>query len=210
VAFVASCPGSDQTDEGMKAVQTHFMEDLIMPGSGVLIVRNMHGGPTTFTYEHDGMKTPYEWFGAGDVDERDILEVPESIAVNPHFRKAVARGILRVEEGDEDVVESISRAGQRWQDRQNARRNEIEAQFDRQEDRSMVVVACVGPGPRGSTCGASVFERAKTQSGKPPLCPNHEHLSTNFVQVETNEIIDGHAVMTWVQASKTATNAIDA
>lgn len=209
MAFAASCHPFDQSDEGMKAVQTHLMEDHIMSGSGVLIVRNMHGGPTTFTFEHDGMKTPYEWFGAGDVDERDILEVPESMALNPHFRKAVARGIFKVEEGDEDVVASITRAGQRWQERQTQRRSEIEAQMDRQEDKSMVVVACVGPGPRGSTCGASVFERVKTQGGKPPLCPNHEHLSTNFVQVETNEIRDGKAVMTWVQAAKTAPNAID-
>jgi len=179
-----------------------------MSGSGVLIVRNMHGGPTTFLHEHDGMKTPYEWFGAGDIDERDILEVPESMAMSPHFRKAVARGILKVEEGDEDVIASVNRAGMRWQERQLQRRNEIEAQMDRQEDRSMVVIPCQAPGPRGSLCGASVFEREATKGAKPPLCSAHQHLSTNFVQVETDEIRNGKAVMIWVEASKTARNEI--
>jgi hypothetical protein len=184
------------------------MEDLIMSGAGVLIIRNMHGGPTTFLFEHNGMKTPYEWFGAGDVDERDILEVPEEMATNPHFRKAVARGILKIEDGDEDVMASVARAGLRWQERQTARRTEIESQFDRQEDKSMVVIPCLGPGPRGSTCGASVFEREATKGAKPPLCQAHQHLSTNFVQVETDEIKGGKAVMIWVEASKTARNEI--
>jgi hypothetical protein len=208
VAFVASCHRFDQAYEGMKADAAHYMEVSIMSGSGVLIVRNMHGGPTTFLHEHDGMKTPYEWFGAGDVDERDILEVPEAMATNPHFRKAVARGILKVEEGDEDVIASVNRAGEKWQQRQLARRNEIEAQMDRQEDRSMVVVPCMGPGARGSTCGASVFEREATKGSRPPLCQAHQHLTTNFVQVETDEIRNGKAVMIWVEASKTARNDI--
>jgi hypothetical protein len=208
VAFAASCPAFGQGYEGMKADSAHYMEVYIMSGTGVLIVRNMHGGPTTFLHEHDGMKTPYEWFGAGDVDERDILEVPEAMALNPHFRKAVARGILKVEEGDEDVIASVNRAGQRWQERQLERRTEIEQQMDRQEDKSMVVIPCQAPGPRGSVCGASVFEREATKGTKPPLCPAHQHLSTNYVQVETDEIRNGKAVMIWVEASKTARNDI--
>lgn len=180
-----------------------------MSGTGVLIIRNMHGGPTTFLHEHDGMKTPYEWFGAGDVDERDILEVPEAVALNPHFRKAVARGILKIEEGDEDVVASVARAGRKWQERQLERRNEIESQMDRQEDKSMVVVPCMGPGPRGSTCGASVFEREATRGSKPPLCTQHQHLSANFAQIETEERTrDGKAVMRWVPMEQSARNDI--
>lgn len=181
-----------------------------MSASGVLIVRNMHGGPTVFTHEHDGIKTPYEWFGAGDPDERDILEVPESIAVNPNFRKAVARGMLRIEEGDEDVIGAVDRAGARWQERQAQRRQEIEGQMSRENDNSMIVMACVGPGPRGSTCGASVFvkERVQKSNPKPPLCESHKHLQNNFVLTETNEIRDGKPVMAWTQSGKTAPNDV--
>lgn len=183
-----------------------------MSATGVLIVRNMHGGPTVFTHEHDGIKTPYEWFGAGDPDERDVLEVPESMGINPNFRKAVARGMLKIEDGDDDIVDSINRAGSRWQERQLERRQETEAMMQRENANDMIILACVGPGPRGTECGASVFVRERIQktNPKPPLCDAHKHLSNTFALTETNEIRDGKPVMAWTQAGKTAPNAVPA
>ena len=183
-----------------------------MSGSGVLIVRNMHGGPTVFTHEHDGTKTPYEWWGAGDPDERDVLEVPDAMASNPSFRRAVARGMLRIEDGDDSVVEGIVRAGERWQQRQAERRQETEAMMHRESDNSMIVLSCVGPGPRGSDCGASVFvkERVQRTNPKPPLCDAHKHLQNNFVLTETDRIVDGKPVMAWTQSGKTDRNDVPA
>lgn len=165
-----------------------------------ILARNTHGGPTVMSSDPKGSEY-VEWAGADDPNGGDVQIVPESIANSVPFIKAVQRGLLVVENLDEnpELQQALDRQTKAYHDRTKAASEKIQESVSRETNNDMVTLPCIGPNPRGGQCGADVTVREKTKDDKPPLCTQHAGFATQYIPGE--DVVDGKSVKTWVRAS---------
>lgn len=147
-------------------------------GSSVM-VRNMMPGPTVIAAD---AKRSYELVFAGKDDPNgdDVQEIPEELLRTKQFRDALRKKIFEVVEGEDNpvVVAAMTRQTDRFQQRMAAEGLAAREVLDAVADNDMVIVNCIGPGPRdGAVCGEMVPVKDKEQAGQPPLCDRHKHLA---------------------------------
>lgn len=149
-----------------------------MIGSSVM-VRNMMHGPTVIAAD---AKRSYEIIFAAKDDPNgdDVQEIPEELLRAKAFRDGIRKGIFEVVEGDDHpvVVAAMARQTGRFRERMAAEELAAREVLDAVADNDLVVVNCIGPGPRdGAVCGDMVPVRDKEQASSPPLCDRHRHLA---------------------------------
>lgn len=152
-------------------------------------LRNTRRGPLAFSVPTERGTRRYIWAGAGDPSGGDIQEIPNDLMQDVQIRKVVARGFL-VEED-----EAAGRAAQQKQiDAAEARREQAASfvmdTLDPAANHDLVSVPCQGPNGRGTAdCGAPVPVREADKGKAPALCPQHEALASQFIQVPTGEMV---------------------
>lgn len=171
-----------------------------------VLVRNTASGPTVFT--DAATNTQVEWQGAGDPAGEDLQQVPDALAENVYFLRAVNRGILVVEEASDATRELLARQTASWQTRTAAAKAASLGTIDEQANNDLISVPCVGPSQRGTgECGDSVPVREKTKNDKPPLCSRHAALAPQYVMSEGEVGPDGVAPKRWTRSVVTRTPA---
>lgn len=165
-----------------------------MPLAAPVLVRNTEGGPTVLSDLHT--KEFVEWQGAGDPNGADIQAVPESFLNNVNFLRCVQRGILVVEnpEDNPDIAEAIAKQNAAWAARREHAKKQAEATIDQQANNDLVSAACVGP-----ACTNMVPVKEKQKADKPPLCSQHEGLAPQFVR--NDRVTDDSTTVEWVRVS---------
>jgi hypothetical protein len=163
-----------------------------------VLVRNTEGGPFVFT---DAVtKTVLEWKGAGDPTGEDVQSVPDALIENPAFMRNIQRGIIVVEEADDNAKALLDKQTASWTQRQEREKALSRASIDQQQNNDMVSAQCVGPNNRGNgQCGDLVPVKEKDKFGRPPLCPTHESLVNQFALVEDPDAGDESGKRTWVR-----------
>ncbi len=150
-----------------------------------LRVRNNEPNKTVFTKQVNGDPLKIIFGANGQAD--DTQRVPLALAEDIDFLNSLEQGCLTVVGGPPDVVEYLQQErSQIRSERQAAEKRRIESSMDRHQEKDMIGTACVGPAPVGrkGTCDRPVIQSA-TQAGQaPPLCPQHEPMSTQFHLVE--------------------------
>lgn len=144
-----------------------------------VMVQNQMPGPTVIAAD---VKRNYEMIFAGKDDPQgeDVQEVPEELLRTKQFRDALRKGVLAVIEGADHpvVVAAMARQSSAFQDRIRAEQTAAREVLDAAADNDIVVVNCIGPGPRdGAVCGEQVPLRDRDQASLPPLCDRHRHLA---------------------------------
>lgn len=130
-----------------------------------------------------------EWQAADDPSGGDVQIVPESIANSVPFAKLVQRGIVVVEnmEDNPGLQEAIERQNAAFQRRTTGAAQDAKAAIDQEANNDLIQVPCVGPDSRGGLCGDGVPVREITKDEKPPLCPKHANLAPQYVPSEEQE-----------------------
>lgn len=161
-----------------------------------VLVRNNEPGPTVLTVDKDNA---FEWKGKGDPNGEDLQHLPDSVAENVNFMKAVNRGIFTIEEASEDTKALLEKQGSSFRERMEAQRQASAASLDQEANNDLVQVDCIGPSARGiGQCGAPAMVKDKKRDEKPPLCSAHEGLAHEFVVTDTDTLDDdGKTKKTW-------------
>lgn len=131
-----------------------------------------------------------EWAGANDPTGNDIQIVPESVAQSVAFIKLINRGVIIIENPDDnpDLNAAIERQNAAFRARVNNESQAIAATIETPQNNDMVVLPCIGPDSRGQgQCGADVMTREKTKNDKPPLCPVHAPLAPQYIPSEEQQ-----------------------
>lgn len=164
-----------------------------------MMVRNNESGPTVFALDKDNH---VEWAGKDDPLGNDVQPVPPEYMNNVQFRRAVTRGILVVEEADEEVERVLAAHRADWENRQARAKSASAASIDEAPQNDMLMLPCVGPSGKGSgqDCGVDVPVKARAKSEAPPLCPLHKSLAGQYLAQETDKIVDGKPEVRWVKA----------
>jgi hypothetical protein len=162
-------------------------------------VRNLEAGRAVFS--DPTRNIALEWSGAGDVDGNDIQQVPDELAENVNFLRAVQKGIFAVEEAPEAIKAALDKQTTSWRRKAEQDREATAAAIDPEAHNDLLQVACIGPGQRaGTKCEALVLVKEKTMGEKPPLCDRHKKLVSEYVMTQTDKIVDGKAETKWVRA----------
>lgn len=167
--------------------------------NGSALVRNAQAGPTVFSFDPNDH---IEWQGAGDPMGGDLQQVPGKYFEHVQFQRALATGILVLEEAPEEIARAAELHRQEWQMREERRRTASTEALDQQPQNDMLMLTCIGPsgkGAAGQLCGQSVPVRQRARNEQPPLCGLHAPLASRFIAQETSEIVDGKPVIRWVQ-----------
>jgi len=164
-----------------------------------VMVRNTMDGPTVLSSDPKGSEF-VEWQGAGDPQGGDVQICPASITDTVAFHKCVQRGILVLEnpEDNPEIAQAIERQTQAWHDRQRLQTQRAQESISRDRNLDSIVLPCVGPGARGARCGVEVPVKEQTKNDKPPLCSQHAHLAHEYVP-QQGEIVDGKATVGWLR-----------
>lgn len=172
-----------------------------MPVTAPVMVRNTMDGPTVLSSDPKGSEF-VEWQGAGDANGGDIQIVPETITNSVAFHRAVQRGILVIEnpEDNPELGEAIEKQNKAWHDRQRMQQQRAEASIEHTRNLDSIVLPCVGPGTRGGRCGVDVPVKEQTKNDRPPLCSQHIGLAHEYVP-QQGEIVDGKATMAWLRTT---------
>lgn len=160
-----------------------------------LIVRNAKNNAVVFS-EGDITLT---WTAAGDQSGNDTQWAPDAIANYPSFLESVARGVLVVEEADDDLLAKIHKFTQR---RPGVRRLSeqgdglagLNAVIDRSQDKDITTGVCIEPG-----CGTPILTTVKMIEDKPPLCDRHEVLAPYYSISESGSRGEGNLTKTWAK-----------
>lgn len=170
-----------------------------MPLSAPVLVRNTEGGPTVLSDLQT--KEFVEWQGAGDPNGADIQAVPESFLNNVNFLRCVQRGILVVEnpEDNPEITAAIEKQNAAWAARREQAKKTATASIDQQANNDLIAVQCVGPGGRGGQCDNTVSVKEKVKADKPPLCATHEGLAPQYVR--NDRVTDDATTVEWVRVS---------
>lgn len=149
-----------------------------------VMVQNQMPGPTVIAAD---VHRNYEMIfaGKGDPQGEDVQEVPEELLKTKQFRDALRKGVLAVIEGADHpvVVQAMARQSTAFRDRLASDELRAREVMNAVAENDIVVVTCIGPGPRGEMpCGEQVPLRDKDQSSRPPLCDRHRHLSDSCVK----------------------------
>lgn len=163
-----------------------------------LLVRNLSDGPTVFSVLKDGVAI--EWQGKDNPDGEDLQQVPDALVENVDFLKAVQRGVLVVEDAPDALKEMLAKQTDAFERRTSKAAQASRDAIDPAAHNDIVSTECIGPNNRGSgLCGAPVPVREKTKNERPPLCERHRQLEGQYVPEETDQMVDGKAVMRWVR-----------
>jgi hypothetical protein len=167
------------------------------------MVRNTTKGPTVFSA--DGQNV--EWAGAGDVMGNDLQPVPASFLENVQFHRMAARGIFKIETGDQEIEATLALHRQDYEQRMRRQQNASIDALDMTPGDDSLMLECVGPSANGhGACGMSVPMKANKQSEQPPLCPQHAELAGQYVAQEVDgKVIGGRSQVTWVPIKLGAT-----
>lgn len=147
-----------------------------------LMVRNTEKGPTVLSDLRT--KEYVEWAGAGDPMGGDVQAVPEEFGSNVNFMRAVQRGILVIEneEDNPEIAEAIKRQNAAWAARRDQAQKQAAASIDQQANEDLITVeCCLNP------CSNVVSVKEKQKDNVPPLCSTHEGLAHEFVPVDNVE-----------------------
>lgn len=170
-----------------------------MPVSSPVMVRNTEGGPTVLSDLRS--KEYVEWQGAGDPGGADVQAVPEEFLQNVNFLRAVQRGILVIEnpEDNPEITQAIERQNAAWAARRKQAQKSAEDSIDQTRNNDIVTTKCVL-----DVCTNVVTVRESEKNSKPALCSTHENLAPQFVPVDdVNGDTEG-AVRKWQRVTVTA------
>lgn len=148
-----------------------------------VLVRNRQPGPTVFAIDHN---QSYEWAGAGDPNGEDLQAVTSELLDNVQFARAVQRGILIVEDADDQVLATLQNQAERWRVRQEKAERAAMDNIAARPDEDMIQVPCLAPG-----CTQTTVVKLKTRNDRPALCARHTSLTTSFVLTVDPESDDG-------------------
>ena len=153
-----------------------------------VVVRNTKTGPSVFSIPEE--KVEIVWGGAGDPTGEDVQEVPDAVASKTAFRKAVQRGIFVVVTQEEaDASFDAQAEAARTKDADAATR--AKTSIDMAANNDLLSFPCQGPDGRGNgLCGNPVPVRESERGSAPVLCPQHTGLAGEFIEVETDKMID--------------------
>jgi hypothetical protein len=157
---------------------------------GTVLARNLMDGPTVLS--SDPKSTHFvEWAGRGDQAGNDVQLVPEEIVKTVPFARAVQRGVLSVEnlEDNPELQGMLNKQTAAWTARQQLADADIRSTIETTANKDMVTLACIGPSTKGlQDCGEDVTMRDLTKYDAPPLC--HRHINLVHEYVPTNEGLD--------------------
>lgn len=164
------------------------------------MIRNTQEGPTVFS--DDVAKVTIEWAGKGDPMGNDVQPVPAEFVENVQFQRAIHKGLLEIEQADDAVKESMKRQRAEWESRMERQRNAGKQAIDQVADNDLIQESCIGPSERGvGLCGQVVPVKAAVRYEKPPLCPTHQSLASNFVAEETGRLVNGKPEKAWARVT---------
>jgi hypothetical protein len=159
-----------------------------------LVVRNTLPGITIFG--DDQLKQTTEWQGAGDPNGGDVMEVSALYLKNPHFRKAVLREILVIEDAPEILRDALAAQKSEWDSRQQAKADSAST-LQRMADRTIARgLTCIAPKGK-ALCGNISLVVGQNPNERPPLCAEHQHMVNEFVPSETGRVIDNKNEIVW-------------
>lgn len=162
-----------------------------------VLVRNTQSGVTVLASDPKGTHF-VEWQGANDPSGGDVQIVPQEVVDSVPFARAIQRGILVIEnpEDNPEIVNALTKQNQAWRSRNEQALSDITSTIEQTTNNDVVSVPCVGPNTKGTgTCGVDVPVRDQDRNAKPPLCPQHEALASQYVSTETDE--QGRKVTHW-------------
>lgn len=161
-------------------------------------VRNLEPGRAVFS---DLTKNiALEWAGAGDLDGNDIQQVPDELADNVNFLRALQKGLFKVEEAPAALKEALEKQTASWTRKREQQETLTKESISEEANNDLITTPCIGPGARGGQCGEGVVVKEKTMGEKPPLCDKHRGLAAEYVMTETDKIVNGKAQKTWSRA----------
>lgn len=170
-----------------------------MPVNAPVMVRNTEGGPTVLSDLRT--KEYVEWQGAGDPGGADVQAVPEEFLQNVNFLRCVQRGILVIENAEDnpEIVAAIEKQNSAWAARRREAQKSAEDSIDQQANNDIVTTECVL-----GTCTNVVTLKEKQKNDKPPLCSTHENLAPQFVPVDDVSGDTEGAIRKWNRVTVTA------
>lgn len=156
-----------------------------------ILLQNETQGPLVFQDGTDGADVV--WQAKGDPNGADVQPVPTAFLENSNFLRVLNKGTLSLYEASDDIRKQLEKIvsspamrhqAQTWQRQLEAKEEKVTV--DRQLNRDFVTNKCLGPDARGvGTCDIEVPSRETAKGEKPPLCPQHAHLASQFVSTET-------------------------
>lgn len=163
-----------------------------MPLSAPVMVRNTEGGPTVLSDLRT--KEYVEWQGAGDPMGADVQAVPEEFLQNVNFLRAVQRGILVIENAEDnpEVLQAIERQNAAWAHRRKQAQKSAEDSIDQQANNDIITTECIV-----KACTNVVSLKEKERNAKPPLCSTHESMAPQYVPVDDVSGDTDGAVRRW-------------
>jgi hypothetical protein len=173
------------------------------------MARNTMAGPTVLSSDPKGTHF-VEWQGANDPNGEDIQPVPEEVVNCVAFMKAVARGVLVIENPDDnpELAQAMERQNTAWKARQEGADRRAVESIDQQANNDIIALKCIGPDTRGQgLCGADVSVRDKAKDDKPTLCPLHADLAPQYIPENIME--SGKNVKKWTRATMGARQHAD-
>lgn len=154
-----------------------------------VVTRNTR--PDVVVLSSDPKGTEYvEWQPAGDPNGGDIQVVPESIANLVSFLRLKQRGIVVEIDGEGSEVYETAVAAQNaaFDRRTSGAAKDSSDVMDPEAKNDLLSMPCVGPDSRGQgRCGVEVPVREATKDERPPLCPQHEPLASQYVPMQEQE-----------------------
>lgn len=128
-----------------------------------------------------------EWQAKDDPNGADMQIVPDTIAQSVPFIRLVQRGIIVIENADEnpELDDAVRRQREAFERRTSTAKEKAQDSIEQTQDNDMVTLPCIGPDTRGQgRCGADVMVRERTKNDKPPLCNVHDGLAAQYVPSE--------------------------
>lgn len=152
-----------------------------MPVQTPVLARNTEPGPLVMSSDPKGSDFT-EWAGANDPNGNDVQPVPEGLLGHVQFMRCVQRGILVIENAEDnpEVVEAIERQNAAWKARRAQAQQQAESSIDYEANNDLIAAQCVGPGNRGAQCDNTVSVKEKVANDKPPLCATHADLAPQY------------------------------
>jgi hypothetical protein len=173
-----------------------------MPDTNLVLIRNQAPGTTVFTDGETG--TSYEWQGAGDAFGADVQYVSPKLMENPHFRRALDRRVIVIEQASPEIMDAYNRQHEQAARLAKAQQQAVLERVDSQAGEDIVGLPCIAPGTQpGVPCGLNTMMREKDRKNKPPLCEMHSHLARDYSPAPSPTEVDdrGNPVTIWVKAS---------
>lgn len=170
-----------------------------------IMVRNLHAGPTVFTYGKNA-EDFVEWAGRGDQMGNDIQPVPANLLNLVQFRRSLTRGIFEVVDQPDLVLQTENLHRSEWENRQELAHNAAVEALDEVQDNDLLMLTCIAPAQKGSPkqCEQPVSVRAKEQDDAPPLCNEHRHLSTQYALEYTGRMNGSEPEKAWKKVTLAA------